>query len=122
MEFLSPRYAANAKLYFVRVRDKNRKLSKSGAMMLALLDYLENEVELPPRQIGAKGLVEMVIFGEDSTTVAILINTNPRAMDENILYEIKYALQPPWTYAFGYAASVEVAAQMIAYGLLHANQ
>lgn len=120
MEIITPRIMYRAKDYFEKVRDKNPKLCKSGAMMVALLEYLEQEVDWPPQRTGINGPAELIFFGEKIFNALVLVNAYPREMDENLHYEIKYALEPQWTYAVGYASNVESAAEMILYGLKHA--
>ncbi|MBV9469676.1 MAG: hypothetical protein JOZ57_10585 [Abitibacteriaceae bacterium] len=111
-----PHPSSSFRTIFERLRDTDPELSRCGEMMLELVQYLEDKVDAPPKWAGTRGAGELLIFADDEYAIVVTVNAYPRAMNQLAAYEIKYALEPPWSYAVGHTAIVEEAAQMILYG------
>jgi hypothetical protein len=110
------------KKFFESQRDNSPDLSHCGQMMLDLVKYLEEQVEASPQWAYTDGRGELLLYSEVANAVRVRVNAYPKDMTQIPAYEIKYALEPPWTWATGYATTLEDAVQMVLYALQHSYE
>ena len=79
----------------------------------------KTKFDAPPVWVYTRWPGELLFYSDVKFAVRASVNAYPRAMSQLPNYEIRYALEPPWTWATGYANSLEEATLMVLHALQH---